>query len=390
MRSRGLLLVVACVLLARVTAAHSEETAPAHTGDAATATASMTDLDRLEDQALGHWSAGQFDEAIALWKQLIAAAPAQRRFRIGLVRTLVSAGDTARARQELTSAQSVPPTNRSDEYNTLVAAVEILRAERGDAAAVDAFAGAADVAGRGRNTRTVTGSGRRSPQQPWRLNTGVIVDSFDNERDVENQFLFELGYRFSRNLFTYALYERHDRFDALDHVYVLGVSMRPVDALGVRLSLGGSPDAAFRPRTEGSIKLEWLGFEWVQPALAYQVLDYPSGEITTLTPGLRFFPAPFTNVELQYALTTEIDGSHTRIGGVRVGWRAGQRWLPSLSFYRGEEALPPQIRADFQRVGAGVTWLASREWQLRGDYAYEDREGSYVGQSLALGVGLSF
>lgn len=385
-----LLLVVTCVLLARVTTAHSQEPAAVRAADAALRSVPSAELERLEDAALDHWSARRFDHAIAHWHRLIALEPVVRRYRIGLVRTLVSAGDITGARQQLELARSVAATTPSDEANILIAEGEILRAEQRDDAATETFAAAANIAGRSRDTRPTAGSARRDSQLPWRLNTGALVDSFDNERDVENQLVVELGYRYSRDLLAYALYERHDRFDAIDDVYLLGLSVRPFDALGVRLNFGGSPDATFRPRTEGSVKLEWLSWERVQPALAYQVLDYPAGEVTTLTPGVRFFVDPFVNVELQYALTREIDGSDTRIGGLRVGWRAGQRWLPSVSFYRGSEALPPQIRADFQRAGAGVTWLASREWHLRGDYAYEDREGSYVGHSLALGVGLNF
>ncbi|MGQ0502324.1 MAG: YaiO family outer membrane beta-barrel protein [Panacagrimonas sp.] len=342
----------------------------------------------MEDRALTAWGARRFDEAIVLWEELIAAAPGQRRYRLGLVRTLVTAGNTERARTELQAAKAVPATAKSDAYNTLVAEGELLRAERRDKAADLAFQAAADLSGR--NLRRASPPGRRDDARPWRLNVGGSADHFDNERGWENQLQFELGYRFSSDLQAYGVYEQHHRFEAVDDSFLVGVATILFDALGVRMDIGGTPEAEFRPRTEGSVRLDWLGLDFVQPQLAYQVLDYSSGQVSTLTPGVRLFPSSATVLDLQYSFTTEVDGSDTRIGGVRLGWKLGQRWRPTLSYYRGEEALPPQMRADFQRAGAGMTWVASREWQLRGDYAYEDRENAYVAHSLAVGIGVNF
>lgn len=358
--------------------------------DAAPSPTAPDDLATLEDRALEDWSARRYTEAIALWRQLIAAQPGRRSYRIGLVRTLVSAGDLTQARQELQAALSIPAAGRSDEYNALVAEGEILAAEQRDDDAAEFFAAAADVAGRDARVRTRSSMSRRDQDRPWRFNTGVVVDHFDNQRDLESQLLYELGYRFSRDLFAYALYERHNRFDAVDHVYLLGVSVRPLDRLAVRFDVGGSPGADFRPRTEGSIRLEWAAAPWFHPLIGYRLLDYADGHVTTITPGLRLLAPPVGDVEFQYALTDEIDGGSSRIGGMRIGWYLGSHWQTSLSYFRGEEALPPQPRADFQRVAAGLTWVASREWQLRLDYAYEDREDTYIGQSVALGAGLSF
>lgn len=342
----------------------------------------------LEDRALTEWGARRFAEAIALWEQLISAAPDRRRYRLGLARTLATAGNTTRARAELQAAKAIPPAARNDAYNTLVAEGELLRAERRDKAADLAFQAAADLSGR--SLRRAPPPARRDDTRPWRLNVGGSADHFDNDRDWENQLQLELGYRFSSDLQTYGVYEQHHRFDEVDDSLLVGIAAVLFDAFGVRMDIGGAPEADFRPRTEGSVRLDWLTFEFVQPQIAYQILDYPSGQVTTLTPGLRLFPTAATLVELQYSLTNEVDGSDTRIGGVRLGWKIGQRWRPALSYYRGAEALPPQMRADFQRAGAGVTWLMSREWQLRGDYAYEDRESAYVAHSLAVGIGLNF
>lgn len=346
--------------------------------------------DVAEDRALEDWASRRYPQAIAGWEQLIAANPGTRRYRIGLVRTLVSAGDIARARQELQAAKTVAATSRSDEYDYLVAEGEVLDAEQQDEAATQAFAAAADVIGRNAPSRPRSGLAGGTQKRPWHFNTGVVIDYFDNERNFENQLLYQLGYRFSPELLAFALYERHNRFDAFDPVYLVGIATRPFDALAARLSVGGSPDADFRPRTEASINLEWSMIDRVHPLLGYEFLDYPEGHVSTVTPGLRIVDSPLGDVELQYALTKEIDGSHSRIGGLRFDWRLGRQWLPSLSYQRGHEALPPQIRAKFQRTAAGLTWVASREWQLRLDYAYEDREDAYIGHSVAVGVGLDF
>ncbi|MGQ0699864.1 MAG: YaiO family outer membrane beta-barrel protein [Panacagrimonas sp.] len=385
MRVPGLLMLVVSTLLVQPSPARCDDppASPASSSDLA------ADLARIEEQALAAWSARRYADAIAHWNRLIAAAPAQRSYRLGLVRTLVSAGDIVLAREALLAAKLIPVANRSEEYNTLVAEGEVLGAEQRDEAAAAAFEAAEDLVGRS-GSRSRSPRTTRDERKPWRLNTGLLVDRFDNRRGTENQLLVELGYRYSRDFFAYALYERHDRFDAIDDVYVAGISVRPSEKLGVRLNLGGSPDAAFRPRVEGSIILDWQMTEWLRPQVGYQRLDYAEGDVTTVIPGVRLLLASVADLELQYALTTEIDGSRSRIGGARIGWNAHRRWLPSLNYHRGEEALPPQIRARFQRTGAGVVWLASREWQLRLDYAYEDREDAYVAHSLALGAGFNF
>ncbi|MGQ0619832.1 MAG: YaiO family outer membrane beta-barrel protein [Panacagrimonas sp.] len=379
MKGRGLTMLALVVAMAAAFA----EPAPAPSDPAA-------GLAALEDRALADWSERRYAQAIALWRQLIAAQPQRRSYRIGLVRTLVSAGDLAQARKELQAAlSSTPATDRSDEYNTLVAEGEILEAEQRDDAAAEVFGAAADVAGRDARSRT-RGRSPRDQDLPWRLNTGMVVDHFDNERDLESQLLFDLGFRHSRDLFSYALYERHNRFDSVDHVYLLGFSTRATERLAIRADLGGSPGADFRPRLEGSVRLEWLATPRLRPLFGYRLLNYADGDVSTLTPGLRLLGTPIGDVELQYALTSEIDGEHSHIGGVRFDWVLGPQWQPSLSYFFGEEALPPQVRAEFQRVAAGLTWVASREWQLRLDYAYEDREDAYIGQSVALGAGINF
>lgn len=364
--------------------------ADAVAGDpAARAPDEITDSARIEDRALADWSDGRYAAAVDAWRQLIAQDPGRRHYRLGLVRTLVSAGSIDEARSELDRARQVPAANRSDRYNTLVAEAEVLRAERRDEAARTAFAAAEEVA-RGGASRTGTRAIDDAPTLPWRFRTGILIDHFDNQRQQESQRVYELGYRYSPNLITYALYERHSRFDRRDDVYLVGAALRPLDALALRVDVGVSPDAEFRPRHEAAIGLDWIAIDWLHPLLSYQRLDYDDGEVSTLSPGLRFPGTALGDIELRYASTRDIDGAHSRYGAIRFDWLIGDRWLPSLSLQQGDEALPPEVRSDFQRVAAGVTWVADREWHLRLDYAYEDRQDIHIRQSVALGVGLRF
>lgn len=386
-RCRGYLLICSLVVSAPTLPAQAADGGRA--GSSEPPSQSEPQLEQMEARALAFWSDGRFAEAVETWSELIRAAPERRSYRIGLVRTLVSAGQVQQARAALDDAKRVAGSGRSDEYNLLVAEAEVLRAESRNAAAADAFAAAADIAGRDSSRRS-GGFSSSARQHPWRLSTGAVFDRFDNRRGNEHQVSTQLGYRYSRDLLLFALYERHDRFDAVDAVYLAGAAMRLGEDFALHLNLGASPGADFRPRREGSMRLEWLASEQLRPLIGYQVLDYDQGNITTVTPGLRLRLASGINVELQYALTDELQGSTTRIGGVRIDWLAGERWLPSVNYYRGEEALPPQQRARFQRIGAGLIWLATPRWYLRTDVAYEDREQLYTAESIALSLGVNF
>lgn len=349
----------------------------------------VADAAVIEDRALADWSDGRYAAAIDGWRSLIAHAPDRRHYRIGLVRTLVSAGSIAAARAELDRARAVPAADRSERYNTLVAEAEVLRAEQRDEAAREAFAAAEEVA-RGGSSRTGGRAVDYAPTLPWRFRTGILIDHFDNQRQQESQLVYELGYRVSAQLVAHALYERHARFDRDDDVYLVGAAMRPLDALALRIDVGVSPDADFRPRREAAVSLDWTAIDWLHPLLSYQRLDYSDGDVSTLSPGLRLLGTPLGDVELRYASTRDIDGAHSRYGAIRFDWLLADRWLPSLSLQQGDEALPPELRSDFHRIAAGLTWIAAREWHLRMDYAYEDRQDIHIRQSVALGVGLRF
>lgn len=367
---------------------HAAERA-ADAGDPQAASTAGARLEQMETQALSDWAEGRYAQAIEQWQQLIQAAPARQRYRIGLVRTRVSAGDIGGARAALQDAKAVAGEGRSDEYNLLVAEGEVLRAESRDVDSANAFDAAAVLAGR-QETRRAAQLARDTGQPSWRLSSGAVFDQFDNQRGDEHQLFAQLGYRYSRDLLLFAVYERHHRFDALDQVYLGGAALRLGKHLVLNATLGGSPDASFRPRTEASVRLEWLASASLRPLLGYQVLDYREGNITTVTPGLRVLFGSAVNVELQYALTDELEGATTRIGGARIDWLVTSRWLPSINYYRGTEALPPQQRARFQRIGVGLIWLVTPQWSLRGDLAYEDREELYTARSLGLSLGYTF
>lgn len=352
------------------------------------ASASDARLEHIETQALSDWSEGRYALAIEHWQELIAAAPTRQRYRIGLVRTLVSAGDIDGARATLQDAKAIPGEGRSDEYNLLMAEGEVLRAESRDRASDRAFDAAAALAGR-EMTRRASRPSRPAHQKRWRLNSGALYEHFDNQRGDEHQLFAQLSYRYSRDVLLFAAYERHHRFDALDQVYLGGAAFRLGERLVLNANLGGSPEASFRPRTEASIRLDWLASARFRPLVGYQVLDYREGNITTVTPGLRLLLG-LVDIELQYALTDELNGASTRIGGISFDWPVTPRWLASLNYYRGTEALPPQQRARFQRIGASMIWLPTARWSVRGDLAYEDREQLYTARSVGLSLGYSF
>jgi YaiO family outer membrane protein len=222
----------------------------------------------------------------------------------------------------------------------------------------------------------------------WSLDLDWITDDYSNARGGEQTAATQLGYRFSANLLAYLHYEWLHHFDAYDQKYAVGTTFQPSDDFSVNLEAGWSDDPDFTADHSGQVRLDLVHWDVVQPSIAYRYLDYDHfGHAATWTPGVRVL-TPAGNLEFRDAFTRDVGGTHTSIRSLKLFWLAGAD--DQLAFYiagfDGQDALPPLLRADFWRAMTGLSWLLSREWEVRADLGLEKREHSYTERSFAFGV----
>ncbi|HKY92959.1 MAG TPA: YaiO family outer membrane beta-barrel protein [Nevskiaceae bacterium] len=222
----------------------------------------------------------------------------------------------------------------------------------------------------------------------WTLDLDWITDEFSNARGGEQTAMTQLGYRFSRKVLAYLHYEWLHHFDAYDQKYAVGALFEPMEDLAVSLEAGWSDDPVFSADRSGQVRVDLVRWDVVQPSIAYRYLDYDGfGHVSTWTPGVRVL-TPAGNLEFRDAFSRDIDGTRTSIRSLKLFWLTGSE--DQLAFYvagfDGEDSLPPQTRADFWRLMSGLSWILSREWEVRADFGWEKREASYIQRSFAFGL----
>lgn len=226
-------------------------------------------------------------------------------------------------------------------------------------------------------------------EHPWKLDLDWITDEYSGIRGGEQSASTQLGYRFSKGAFGYVRYDWMHHYDAYDQSYHVGAVIQPIDALLVAVEGGGAPaNPVFTPDKDGLVRVDLVQWDLIQPSIAYRYLDYDEfGHVSIVTPGITIL-TPAGNVEFRDAFSREVDGSHTSTRSLKLFRAFGEadQYAVYLAGFDGEDALPPQIRADFYRIMVGGAWIMSRVWEVRADYGWEHREDFYIDRSFALGI----
>jgi YaiO family outer membrane protein len=347
--------------------------------------ADASDLAAREQLAVVLGWQGRHDEAIAHWRIAQVQAPGRVDLRVNLARVLYWKGERREALAELDAGLRAEPQN----YEALVLKGDVLLADGQVAAARAAYETARGLSPAAEDRELERKLARAQTPAAWSLNAGALTDHFSNSRGDEAAAYLQLGYSFSSTLSAYLHYDWLRQFDAVDNQVLAGAYWRPLRKLLLHAEIGGTASADFRPDSLAQVDLEWLLDGPLQPLLGYRFMSYDVGDVHTLTPGLRWLFLDRADLELRYAASRNIDASNTGVVSARLGLSFGA-FSPYLAWYDGDEALPPQPKASFTTVAAGVVWAITPVWSLRGDFAYEDRPGFYSRRGGGLGVGLRF
>lgn len=344
------------------------------------------DIRSLEQLAIVESWLQHYEVAIGHWHRLIEMQPESSYFQLGLARVQYWKGEAQLALSTLEHAATLGP--QSTDALVLRGDVLLALGRRGEARASYE---AARATPEGRVDDALAAKlARSAPERRWRLDAGAIFDRFDAQRGNEDSQYAQIGYAFAPQLTGYLHYDRYHQFDSRDHGVAVGSYWSPGKQWLLQAEIALNVDEEnFRPSRQYSASLEWLIELPVQPLLGLRLATYGEGDVTTLTPGLRFLPPGPVALELRHAFSDNTDGSHTGVTSLRANASLG-RYAPYLLYVKGQEALPPLDRAHIAVTGAGVVVEIDARWSLRLDYSYEDREGAYIHQAYGLGASLRF
>lgn len=336
----------------------------------------------VEQLAIVQGWLGRYEQSTATWRRAIELRPGKPDYHVGLARVLYWQGERRAALSELDRALALAP----DSLEALSLKGDVLLADGQRDPARQAYERSLQLPGAdaAELQRKLAAT---APPPAWRLDAGSIFDDYDSARGQEDSQYLQLGRQLSPALTVYGRYDRFHQFGARDQGLTAGAYWLAQPRWLLQAEAGLTLDSAdFRSDSQFLLNADWLLDGPVQPLLGLRLLSYDQGEVSTVTPGLRLLYGPAA-LELRYGFTSNLDDSNTGVFAARLGFDTGAA-APYLSYTQGEEALPPQARADVTVLGAGCVWTLNPQWSLRADYSYEDRKDIY--KHHALGGGLSY
>lgn len=228
---------------------------------------------------------------------------------------------------------------------------------------------------------------------PWRLDVSGSYSWFERQpRKRWRESFNRVGYRFSSKTSVHASAEISQRFGVVDTFLGAGIHHRPLDWLTGYIEGGGTPSADFRERltfSGGGTARLWRGAEALAATLI--TLDakwarYGGGEVVTVKPGLQqYFLAGRVWLSGQWINIVDETDTHLQ------GWfgRVDALVHDRVRLYGGAANAPETVRnmsVQTFSVFGGVVVELNERLGLHLDYARDDRENSFVRNTIVLGL----
>jgi YaiO family outer membrane protein len=194
------------------------------------------------------------------------------------------------------------------------------------------------------------------------------------------------------------LAENEERFNTHDSFYMLGLSRKYRNGWAGYIRGGLSPEAHFRPKTSGlaglSRRLATGNNSDVLPGdlvggLDYRHDDYRQGRTDTLSPFLSQNIGPDWTLTLTALSVRDETAQWVYGSSARVNWQAH----PRLGLRLGAASAPETesgVTSRTQTVFGGITWAAIDIVSIYVDASYNDRQDSYIRNSVHAGIRLNF
>jgi YaiO family outer membrane protein len=331
--------------------------------------------------------------AVELLRGVVAARPEDADAHLQLGLALMALGKEAEAEAALRRTLAIAPA-----YDDARIALARLAQRRGDReAAINELerVGPANIEAAGLREQLSAGAAgtQSSPEHRWSLNLDGSYSSLDRGQSDWREGSAELRYHADARTSFGASVQAARRFGATDVYGEVRVDRRVSGGASVYASLGGTPNADFRPEWQagagGSVRLR------KGPAATVATLDarhanYRAGGISTLTPGVEQYLAGG-----KAWITGRWINIFEENGGHHGGWLARGDVMATrrLRLFAGVADAPDLDRGivtETTSLFGGASYDLDARTTLRFSAARENRETGADRLQLGIGLGLRF
>lgn len=187
--------------------------------------------------------------------------------------------------------------------------------------------------------------------------------------------------------------ERMERFDERDYEIVVGGSRVFSDVAWGWMEFGGVPDAAFRPDWQWAAGGEWGpsgGVDAVgRPTWTgrLSVAEYDSGTVASGTVGTRYWWTERTALSASVNLTRDEESDYDAGWQVRLDHRLASAWRFHVGYADVADTISGNTVSTQSWFG-GLAVCITPQWELFLDVGRDDRQRSYVRESVSGGIRL--
>ena len=306
------------------------------------------DVDAWLNLGLARLALGQLDDAEAAFNAVVSRTPGYADAHAGLARVAQRRGDLATARAEAAEAARLAPTD--PELGLLARSL--------------------------------------SAQSRWRLDlqashsalSGGLPDWSEARITVSGPF----GDRWSGALTV----EATERFDKRD-TYVDARLDRRLHGGGVYVSLGGAPDADYRPEVLLGLGGQMRLTDRVSATLDASTARYATGTVNAVQPGLLFDVVPDRlQIAARWIVVRDEAGEDRQGYSLQSRWQANSRLGLRLGYADAPES-SEGVTVDVSAWNLGADIGLTDRLTLRVGAVMEDR-GAYDRKEMSVGLGLRF
>jgi YaiO family outer membrane protein len=339
------------------------------------------------EEAVAARHAGDHARAAAILRGIVAAEPDHADAHLQLGLALIGTGELDAAEASLRRTLDLAP-----QYDDARIALARIARRRGDdraaTAALDPVGPAnSEAAGLRAQIRDAAGGGAR-----WQLDLDGSYSMLDTQPDWREGST-RIRYQASPATAVGAVVETARRFGVSDTYGELRVDQRLGDGASAYATVGGTPDADFRPKWQigaGASARLAAGANPTVATIDARQARYRSGDIQTLTPGIEQYLADGRVwLTARWINIFDEDGDH------EAGWLARGDVLAGkgVRLFAGVADAPDVsegVVLDTFSLFGGISVDVNRSTTFRISVAHEDRARGADRMQVGIGLGLRF
>jgi len=337
-------------------------------------------------QAVAARQQGDPQRAVDLLVPLVASDPAHSDAQVQLGYALLQLDRPDEAERAFRAALAVAPDYADARLG--LAHIAQRRGDRASALRELAPVDASNSEAQALRTQLAGAAGTR-----WSLDLDGSYSVLDGVQPDWREGALQLRYRASDVTAVAARIEVASRFNATDVYGEIGVEQALSDRARVYLTLGGTPDADFRPRYQigagGSFRISDVGHATVLTLDARQA-EFAAGDVQTISPGIeQYLAGGRIWLTARWINLFDEDGDHQSGYLIRADGQATDR----LRLFAGLSDAPDTsegLVVDTRSYFGGASYDLDAHTSLRLSVAHEDRETGADRTQLGLGLGLRF